>query len=445
MNRVPILSRKLLSAFTPVCPRLLNNLASYFTNILQQRYGLSGGRRTAATVDAATAFLRDDSPPALTTLSDEEQAFRETVQKLSREKIAPLVKSMDTASKMDKSVIDALFDNGLMGIDVDPKYGGTGATFFTSVIVIEELAKVDPSVSVLCDVQNTIVSQVILQFANEEQRMKYLPALCKNTVGSFALSEPESGSDAFALKTRAVKDGEYYILNGSKSWITNAEHSGFFLIFANVDPSQGYKGITCFIVDRNTPGFTVERPEDKLGLRASSTCALTLQDVKVHESAIVGKVGHGYKYAIHVLNEGRIGIGAQMVGLANGCFDHAVKYTLERKQFGKKIFEFQGLQHQIATVASQIEAARLLVYNAARLRETGQPFIKQAAMSKFFASEVASYATTKCVEWLGGVGFTRDYPVEKYYRDVKIGAIYEGTSNVQLNTIAKLIQEEFSN
>lgn len=388
--------------------------------------------------------MRDGAPPALTTLTEEEQAFRETVQKLSREKIAPLVKSMDASGKMDKGVIDALFENGLMGVDVDPKYGGTGSTFFTTVIVVEELAKVDPSVAVLCDVQNTIVSQVILQFGNEAQRKQYLPQLCKSTVGSFALSEPESGSDAFALKTRAVKSGEHYILNGSKSWITNAEHSGFFLVFANVDPSIGYKGITCFLVDRDAPGFTVERPEDKLGIRASSTCALTLQDVKVHESAIVGKVGHGYKYAISVLNEGRIGIGAQMVGLADGCFDHAVRYTLERKQFGKKIFDFQGLQHQIAVAATQIEAARLLVYNAARLRESGQPFIKEAAMSKYYASEVASSTTTKCIEWMGGVGFTRDYPVEKYYRDVKIGAIYEGTSNVQLNTIAKLIHEQFT-
>lgn len=395
-------------------------------------------------VDAGGQFYESGSTPALTTLTEEEQAFKETVQKLSREKIAPLVKSMDQEGFMDKSVIQSLFENGLMGVDVDPKYGGTGSSFFTAMLVIEELAKVDPSVSVLCDVQNTLVSQIFLRYANEELRRKYLPLLCKTTVGAFALSEPDSGSDAFALKTRAENKGDYFIINGNKSWITNAEHAGFFHVFANVDPSQGYKGITCFVVDKETPGFTVSRPEDKLGLRASSTCPLVFEDVKVPASQVVGKVGHGYKYAIGVLNEGRIGIGAQMVGLAQGCFDHAFGYVLERKQFGKRIFDFQGMQHQIANVATQIEAARLLIYNAARLRESKKPFIKEAAMAKFYASEVAATTTAKCVEWLGGVGFTRDFPVEKYYRDVKIGAIYEGTSNIQLNTIAKQLHDEYS-
>lgn len=258
------------------------------------------------------------------------------------------------------------------------------------------------------------------------------------------MSEAEAGSDAFALKTRAVKDGDHYVLNGTKSWITNSEHAGFFIVFANVDPSQGYKGITCFLVDRDTPGFTINKKEDKLGLRASSTCPLTFEDVRVPASNVIGKVGHGYKYAIEALNEGRIGIGAQMIGLAQGCYDHAFNYILQRKQFGKRIYDFQGMQHQLATVATQIEASRLVIYNAARLREAGKPFIKEAAMAKYFSSVVADLTTSKCVEWLGGVGFTRDFPVEKYYRDVKIGAIYEGTSNIQLNTIAKQLHDEYS-
>lgn len=262
-------------------------------------------------------------------------------------------------------------------------------------------------------------------------------------VGCFCLSEPESGSDAFALKTRATKDGSDYVINGNKCWITNAEHSGFFIVFANADPSQGYKGITCFVVDKGTPGLSVSRPEDKLGLRASSTCPVIFEDVRVPATSVVGKVGHGYKYAIGVLNEGRIGIAAQMVGLAQGCYDHAFKYTLERRQFNSRLFDFQSMQHQLGNIATKIEAARLLMYNAARLRESGQPFIKEAAMAKWYSSEIAAETTSRCVEWMGGVGFTRDYPVEKYYRDVKIGAIYEGTSNIQLNTIAKQLHDEY--
>jgi short/branched chain acyl-CoA dehydrogenase len=349
---------------------------------------------------------------------------------------------MDEKSQMERSVIDSLFENGLMGVDVDPKYGGTGSSFFTAMLVIEELAKVDPSVSVLCDVQNTLVSQIFHRFASEEQRKQCLPRLCKDTVGAFCLSEPDSGSDAFALKTRAEKKGDDYIINGTKCWITNAEHAGLYLVFANVDPSKGYKGITCFIVDRKTPGLSVGKKEDKLGIRSSSTCPVIFEDVRVPASSVVGTVGHGYKYAIEALNEGRIGIGAQMIGLAQGCFDHAFNYITQRKQFGKTLIEFQGMQHQVATVATQIEASRLLIYNAARLREAGKPFVKEAAMAKYYASEVAALTTTKSVEWLGGVGFTRDFPVEKYYRDAKIGAIYEGTSNIQLSTIAKQLLDE---
>ncbi|CAG2165487.1 unnamed protein product [Oppiella nova] len=386
--------------------------------------------------------VRNASTLPLTQLSEEEEAMKDIVRKLAQQKIQPLVKRMDEQSVMDKSVIDALFQNGLMGVDIDPKYGGTGASFFSAMLVIEELAKVDPSVSVFCDVQNTLVSQTFHRFANEEQKAKYFPRIAKDCVGAFCLSEPDSGSDAFALKTTAIKDGNNYIINGTKCWITNAEHAGLFLVYANVNPSAGYKGITCFVVDRNTPGLSVSKHEDKLGIRASSTCPVIFDNVKVPESNVIGQVGHGYKYAIGTLNEGRIGIGAQMLGLAEGCFDHAVRYTLERKQFGQRIFDFQGMQHQIARIGTEIEAAKLLVYNAARLRDANKPFIKEAAIAKYYASEVAANASAKCVEWLGGVGFTRDFPVEKYYRDCKIGAIYEGTSNIQLNTIAKHIAEE---
>jgi len=295
---------------------------------------------------------------------------------------------------------------------------------------------------VLVDVQNTLIAQTFRRFANEKQRQQYFPRLSKDTVGCFCLSEISSGSDAFALKTQAKKDGDFYIINGSKSWITNAEHAGLFLVYASVDLSLGYKGITCFVVEKGTPGLTVSKPADKLGIRASSTCPVIFEDVRVPKENIIGSVGHGYKYAIGTLNEGRIGIGAQMLGLAEGVFERSVKYTMERKQFGKRIFDFQAMQHQIAQAATQIEAARLLVYNAARLRDANQPFIKEAAMAKYFASEVACSTSSKCVEWLGGVGFTRDFPVEKYYRDAKIGCIYEGTSNIQLNTIAKLIEGE---
>ncbi|KAG2462597.1 ACDSB protein, partial [Polypterus senegalus] len=315
--------------------------------------------------------------------------FLSTVKKFAQERIAPLVSKMDEQSYMDESVIHGLFEQGLMGIEIDEHYGGTGASFFTSILVIEELAKVDPSVAVLCDIQNTLINTLFRKCGTEEQKSYYLPRLATNMIGSFCLSEAESGSDAFSLKTKAEKHKDYYIINGSKMWISNSEQAGVFLVMANANASAGYRGITCFIVDRDTEGLSIGKKENKLGLRASSTCPLTFDNVKVPESNILGELGQGYKYAIGMLNEGRIGIAAQMLGLAQGCFDNAIPYTQQRIQFGKRIFDFQGMQHQIAHVATQIEAARLLTYNAARLSEAGRPFIKEACMAKYYASEPA--------------------------------------------------------
>ncbi|XP_072279257.1 short/branched chain specific acyl-CoA dehydrogenase, mitochondrial [Pyxicephalus adspersus] len=381
--------------------------------------------------------------PPLATFTEEEAMMRDMVRKFAQDRIAPLVKTMDANSKMDDSVIQGLFELGLMGIEVDPKYGGTGSTFFSSILVIEELAKVDPSVSLICDIQNTLINALFMRLGTEEQKDTYLNRLCKDMVGSFCLSEAGSGSDAFSLKTTAQKHKDYYVINGSKMWISNSEEAGVFLVMANADVSAGYRGITCFIVPKDAEGFHIGKKEDKLGLRASSTCTLSFDNVKVPESSILGQLGQGYKYAIGMLNEGRIGIAAQMLGLAQGCFDQTIPYTKQRVQFGKRIFDFQGMQHQISHVATQLEAARLLTYNAARLREAGRPFRKEACMAKYFSSEVAAMTTSKCLEWMGGVGFTKDYPIEKYYRDVKIGTVYEGTSNIQLSTIAKFIDEEY--
>ncbi|KAG8517386.1 Short/branched chain specific acyl-CoA dehydrogenase, mitochondrial [Galemys pyrenaicus] len=378
----------------------------------------------------------------LQTFTEEELMIRSTVKKFSQEQIAPLVARMDENSKMEKSVIQGLFQQGLMGIEIDTKYGGTGTSFFSSVLVIEELAKVDPAVAIVCDVQNTVINTLLKKHGTQEQRATYLPQLATEKVGSFCLSEAGAGSDPFSLKTRADKKGNYYVINGSKMWITNAEYAGLFLVMANVDFAAGYKGITCFIVDRDTEGLHIGKPENKLGIRASSTCPLTFENVKVPEANILGQVGHGYKYAIGTLNEGRIGVAAQMLGLAQGCFDYTIPYIKERMQFGKRLIDFQGLQHQVAHVATQLEAARLLTYNAARLVEAGRPFIKEASMAKYYASEIAGLTTSKCIEWMGGVGYTKDYPVEKYFRDAKIGTIYEGASNIQLNTIAKRIEAE---
>jgi len=330
-----------------------------------------------------------------------------------------------------------------MGVEVPEAYGGAGSSFFNAILAVEALAVVDPSVSVLVDVQNTLVANALLRWANEEQKQKYLPRLCRDWVGSYALSEAGSGSDAFALATRAVKKDGRWVLTGRKLWITNANESSLFLVFANVDVSKGYKGITAFIVERSFPGFSVGKKENKLGIRASSTCELVLDDCEVPEENVVGEVGKGYKIAIETLNEGRIGIGAQMIGLAQGAFDQAMRYMGERKQFGQSISSFQGLQFQYARTAVEIEAARLMVYNAARLKDAGLPFVKEAAMAKLFSSEVAERAASQCVEYFGGVGFTKEYPAEKYYRDAKIGKIYEGTSNMQLGTIAKILQGEY--
>ncbi|KAK3559765.1 hypothetical protein QTP86_020736 [Hemibagrus guttatus] len=393
-------------------------------------------------------FVRHFSTPAagfppLQTYTEEEAMMKETVKKFAQERITPFVSKMDENSMMEPEVIRSLFEQGLMGLEISTEYGGTGSSFFSSILVIEELAKVDPSISVLCDIQNTLINTLIIKLGTKEQKEKYLPRLATDMVGSFCLSEVGSGSDAFSLRTRAEKRGDQYVINGSKMWISSAEYAGVFLVMANADLSAGYRGITCFIVDRDTEGLHIGKKENKLGLRASSTCALTFDNVTVSEKNILGKVGQGYKYAIGMLNEGRIGIAAQMLGLAQGCFDHTIPYTKQRVQFGKPIFNFQGMQHQISHVATQLEAARLLTYNAARLREAGRPFIKEACMAKYFSSEVATLTTSKCIEWMGGVGFTKDYPIEKYYRDCKIGTIYEGTTNIQLSTIAKYIGQEY--
>lgn len=381
---------------------------------------------------------------ALTVLTDDERVMKETVAKLAQEQIAPLVKKMDEEHKFDPSVVKAVFENGLMGIEVDPELGGSGCNFLTTILVVEELSKVDPAVAAFVDIHNTLVVSLMKKVGSEEQKNKYLPKLAQEYAGSFALTEPGAGSDAFGLKTVAKKDGNQYVINGTKMWISNSDVAGVFLVFANAKPEAGYRGITAFIVDRETPGLIVNKPEDKLGIRASGTCMITFDNVRIPEENLLGEFGQGYKYAAGFLNEGRIGIGAQMVGLAQGCFDHTIPYLLERKQFGQEIYDFQSMQHQIATVATEIEAARLLTYNAARLQEQGKPYLKEAAMAKFFASEVAQRATIKCIDWMGGVGFTRDFPQEKYYRDVKIGAIYEGTTNMQLSTIAKVIKKEYA-
>ncbi len=379
------------------------------------------------------------TPSPLTALGEEEQLFQSSVRQFARERLAQHVRLMDEEAKFRRDLLLEMFEIGLMGIGIPEQYGGQGGSFFQSVLAIEELSKVDPSASVIVDVQNTLVNNAFESWGTEEQKKTWLPRLATESVGAYALSEPASGSDAFALTTRAVKTGEAFRLSGRKLWITNAAEADIFLTFATVDPAAGYKGITCFIVERGSPGFAVGKKENKLGIRASSTCELILDDVAVSSDRILGQVGKGYKIAIETLNEGRIGIAAQMLGLAEGALDHALHYARERKQFGQRIGDFQGVQFDLAEMATQIEAARLLVYNSARLRDAGQPFIAQAAMAKYFASTMAEDVASKAIEVLGGVGFTRDYPVEKFYRDAKIGRIYEGTSNMQRVTIAKAL------
>jgi alkylation response protein AidB-like acyl-CoA dehydrogenase len=363
--------------------------------------------------------------------------FQASVRQFARERIAPHVRAMDEAGLFRQDLLGQMFELGLMAIEVPEEYGGQGGNFFQAVLAVEELAAVDPSAAVIVDVQNTLVENALLRWANDDQKRRYLPRLAADTVGAYALSEAGAGSDAFALATRAVENGDSYRLTGRKLWITNAHEAGLFLVFANANPSAGYRGITCFLVEREFPGFAVGRKEDKLGIRASSTCELILENCRVPRENVVGQVGQGYKIAIETLNEGRIAIGAQMTGLAQGALDHAVGYARERKQFAKPIAEFQAVQFDLARMAAGIEAARLLVYNAARLRDAGLPFTTEAAMAKYFSSQIAEEAASRAIEIFGGVGFTRDYPVEKLYRDDKIGRIYEGTSNMQLATIAK--------
>jgi alkylation response protein AidB-like acyl-CoA dehydrogenase len=375
---------------------------------------------------------------ALTRLSDDEQLFRDTVRRFATEQIGPLVRGMDEAQQMDAGVIRQLFELGLMGIDVPEQYGGAGGTFFEAILGVEEISAVDPSVGVLVDVQNTLCINALVRWANEEQMQKYLTRLATDTIGAYALSEAASGSDAFALQTRAVRRGDDYVLNGQKLWITNAKEAGVFIVFATIDPAAGYKGITAFLVEKGAAGFSLGKKEDKLGIRASSTCELVFRDCVVPAAQVLGEPGKGYKIAIETLNEGRIGIGAQMLGLAQGAWGHAVKWAKERKQFGKPIVEFQAMQFQLAQMATEIEAARLMVYNAARLKDAKLEFLKEAAMCKYFASHVAERVASLAVEVYGGSGFVKDYPVEKLYRDAKIGKIYEGTSFMQLATIAKL-------
>lgn len=373
----------------------------------------------------------------LTADTDEEAMFRAMVRQFAEQRVRPLVESMDREQRMDPAIIREAFDLGLMGIEIPEALGGSGATFTTAIIAIEELARVDPSVSVCVDVQNTLVNNALLRWGTEEQKRRYCPRLARDLLASYCLSEPESGSDAFALSTRAVPDGDVFRLTGTKMWITNGAEAGLYLLFATVDPSRGYKGITAFLIERDFPGFTVGKKEDKLGIRASSTVTLHLDDCVVPRENVLGEIGKGYRVSIETLNEGRIGIGAQMIGLARGALHHTLEYVRQRRQFGRPIADFQAVQFELADLATQLEAARLLVYNAARLKEAGRPFVAEAAMAKLFSSRVAERVASKCVELHGGVGFTREFPVEKLYRDAKIGSIYEGTSNMQLQTIAR--------
>jgi len=381
----------------------------------------------------------NDATLPLTHLSEDEQLFRATVRDFADEAIGPLVRQMDEEQHFAADLLPTLFNLGLMGIEVPAEYGGSGGTFFEAILAVEEISAVDPSVGVLVDVQNTLCVNAFLRWGTEEQKRKYLPRMAVDTVAAYALSEAASGSDAFALQARAEQRGDEYVLNGQKLWITNAKEAGIFLVFATLDPAAGYKGITAFIVEKDFAGFTVGKKEDKLGIRASSTCELILEDCRVPAANVLGEPGKGYKIAIETLNEGRIGIAAQMLGLAQGAWNCAAKYALDRKQFGKAIAEFQAVQFAIAEMATEIEATRLLVYNAARLKDARQEYVREAAMAKYFSSQVAERVASQAVEVYGGYGFVKDYPVEKYYRDAKIGKIYEGTSNMQLATIAKLV------
>lgn len=377
--------------------------------------------------------------PPLTQLTEDEQMLKEAAADFAEASIKPLVEEMDENAKLDPDLVKQFFEMGLMGIDIPERYAGGGGTFMMSVVAIEQISRVDASAGVFMDVQNTLVNNAFVNFASEHLKEKYLPQLATEKVGAYCLSEAGSGSDAFALKTTAKEDGDHFVLNGSKLWITNANEADIFLVMANINPEAGYKGITAFVVERGMEGFSISKKENKLGIRASSTCEILLEDCRVPKENVLGEVGKGYKVAIETLNEGRIGIGAQMIGIAQGAFDAALAYVQERKQFGKAIAEFQGVQFQLARMATDIETARLLVYNAARMKMNGQNFLKEAAMAKFYSSEVAERVSSQAVDLFGGYGYVKEYPVEKYYRDSKIGKIYEGTTNMQLSTIAKLL------
>ncbi len=365
--------------------------------------------------------------------------FQAAAREFAQKEIRPHVEHMDREGVFHRELIDKFFDQGFMGLEVPETYGGSGGTFFMAILAIEEFSRVDASAGVVIDVQNTLVNNALQRWGSEAQKQKFLPRLVRDTLGAYALSEPSAGSDAFSLAARARADGDHFILNGRKLWITNAKEAGLFIVFATVDPELGYKGITAFLIERDAPGFSVGKKEDKLGIRASSTCELILEDCRVPRANVLGEVGKGYKVAMETLNEGRIGIGAQMLGLARGALEHAISYAKERKQFGEPIAEFQAIQFQLARLATDVEAARLMTYNAARLKDARQPFLKEAAMAKYFCSQVAERVASECLEVYGGYGFTKDYPAEKYLRDSKIGKIYEGTSFMQLQTIAKLI------
>jgi alkylation response protein AidB-like acyl-CoA dehydrogenase len=375
----------------------------------------------------------------LTTLSEDEQMFRSSVREFAEGELRPRVEQMDEAGKLDPAITKQCFELGLMGIETPEEYGGAGASFFTAILAVEELSRVDASVGVFVDVQNTLVNNALIRWGTSEQKSKYLTSLASGTVGAYALSEPSSGSDAFAMQMRAVDKGDHYLLNGQKLWITNGIEADVFILFANANPEAGYRGITAFIVEKSFAGFSVGKKENKLGIRASSTVELILEDCRVPKENVLGEAGKGYKISIETLNEGRIGIGAQMIGIATGALESAIAYTAERQQFGKPINQFQAIQFQLAEMATSLEAARLMVYNAARMKDAGITFVKEAAMAKLYSSRVAEQVTSKAIELYGGYGYVKDYPVEKYWRDSKIGAIYEGTSNMQLQTIAKLI------
>jgi short/branched chain acyl-CoA dehydrogenase len=375
----------------------------------------------------------------VTVLNEDEALFRSTVREFAGTRLKPLARKMDEEGAFDQRLLKEFFELGIMGIEIPEEFGGSGGSFFMAVVAVEELSRVDPAVGVIVDVQNTLVNNVLLRWADEAQQKKYLPRLAKDTVGAYALSEATSGSDAFSLSTRAEDRGDHFILNGRKMWITNAKEADLFILFGNANPEAGYKGITAFIVEKGFRGFSVGKKEDKLGIRASSTCELLLDDCRVPKENVLGKVGIGYKIAIETLNEGRIGIGAQMTGLAQGAYEASLAYTKQRLAFGKTISEFQAIQFQLAEMATDIECARTLTYNAARMRDARIPFVKEAAMAKYFSSLMAERVSSAAIQLFGGYGYTKDYPVEKFYRDAKIGQIYEGTSNMQLQTIAKLV------